>query len=224
MNFNSTMMGAVIGAALLCGQASTPVPVPPEYKGIPPRAAAADYQFQAPAGKATIGAEFTGHSFPTLEGPLTNEDYVAVELGLYGPAGERLRISSGDFTLRINGKKSVPSQVFSAVFSSLRDPEYVEPDYEPKSEKGSRTSMNSGGGGKQKGDSSNGPPPPVKIPVPVMRAMAQRLQKSALPEGDRALPQAGLVFFGYRGKTANLQSVELLYDGPAGKALITLSK
>ncbi len=216
---------ALLNVTLLLGQAPTP-PAPPEYKGIPPRASAADYQFQATAGTATIGAEFTGHSFPTVEGPLTNEDYVAVEVGLYGPAGERLRISSADFTLRINGKKSVPSQVFSAVFSSLRDPEYIEPDYEPKSEKGGRTSLGSGGGGgggKQK-DTSNGPPPPVKIPVPVMRAMAQRLQKSALPEGDRALPQAGLVFFGYRGKTANLQSVELLYDGPAGKAVIALKK
>ena len=64
----------------------------------------------------------------------------------------------------------------------------------------------------------------MKIPVPVMRAMAQRVQKAALPEGDRALPQAGLVFFGYRGKTANLQSVELVYEGPAGKATLELQK
>ena len=148
-------------AALLVAQP----PTPPEYKGIPARTSPGDYQSQASAGKLTIAAEFTGHSFPVTEGPLTSEDFVAAEIGLYGPAGERLKISSGDFSLRINGKKSVNSQVFSAVFSSLKDPEYIEPDYEPKSEKQSKTSMNSGGGGggggrKQKGDSEKWPRAP----------------------------------------------------------------
>ena len=220
LNAMKSLLASLLGATLLVAQ--TP-PAPPEYKGIPARATPADYQFQAKAGSATIAAEFTGHSLPTAEGPLTTEDFVAVEIALYGPAGERLKISSGDFSLRL-GKKLVPSQPFASVFSSLKDPEYIEPDFEPKSEKQSKTSMNSGGGGggKQKGDSSNGPPPPVKIPVPVMRAMAQRVQKAALPEGDRALPQAGLVFFGYHGKTTNLQSVELIYEGPAGKTVIQL--
>jgi hypothetical protein len=52
--------------------------------------------------------------------------------------------------------------------------------------------------------------------------MAQRTQKAALASGDRALPQAGLLFFQYRGKTQNLSSIELMYSGPAGKATLTL--
>jgi hypothetical protein len=56
----------------------------------------------------------------------------------------------------------------------------------------------------------------------VQRAMAQRVQRASLPEGDRPLPKAGLIFFQYRGKTQNLQSLELIYDGPAGKATLKL--
>jgi hypothetical protein len=60
------------------------------------------------------------------------------------------------------------------------------------------------------------------VPVPLQRAMAQRVQRASLPEGERNLPQAGLLFFQYRGKTKNLQSLELIYDGPAGKATLKL--
>jgi hypothetical protein len=52
--------------------------------------------------------------------------------------------------------------------------------------------------------------------------MAQRVQKATLPEGDRALPLAGLIFFQYRGKTQGIHSIELIYAGPAGKASLTL--
>jgi hypothetical protein len=215
----------IASTTLLCLYGQAPPPpkeAPPEYKGMPARATPGDYQFQAKAGSITIAAEFAGHSLPTAEGPLTTEDYVAVEVALYGPAGERLKISRDDFTLRINGKKSpLPTQQFAAVFSSLKDPEYI-PEDAPSGGgggKGSKTGITTGG---NKGNSADGPPPPVKIPVPVMRAMAQRVQKAALPEGGRALPQAGLIFFGYRGKEKGIQSVELAYEGPAGKATLEL--
>jgi hypothetical protein len=52
--------------------------------------------------------------------------------------------------------------------------------------------------------------------------MSQRVQKAALPGGDRALPQAGLIFFQYRGKTTGIHSLELVYSGPAGKATLAL--
>jgi hypothetical protein len=52
--------------------------------------------------------------------------------------------------------------------------------------------------------------------------MAQRVQKAVLPEGDRALPQAGLLFFSYRGKPQGIRSIELLYSGPAGKVTLPL--
>ena len=41
-------------------------------------------------------------------------------------------------------------------------------------------------------------------------------------EGERTLPQAGLIFFQYRGKTQSIHSIELIYAGPAGKATLAL--
>jgi hypothetical protein len=52
--------------------------------------------------------------------------------------------------------------------------------------------------------------------------MAQRVQKATLPEGDRTLPVAGLIYFQYRGGAKGIHSVELIYDGAAGKATLAL--
>jgi hypothetical protein len=60
------------------------------------------------------------------------------------------------------------------------------------------------------------------MPLELQRAMAQKVQKAVLPEGDRALPVAGLLFFSYRGKTDSIRSMELIYSGPAGKATVAL--
>jgi hypothetical protein len=60
------------------------------------------------------------------------------------------------------------------------------------------------------------------MPVKLQLAMEQHAHKATFLEGDRALPQAGLLFFEYRGKPKNMHSVELIYDGPAGKATLTL--
>jgi len=52
--------------------------------------------------------------------------------------------------------------------------------------------------------------------------MELRVHQSVLPEGDRALPVAGLIFFQYRGKAQNIKSMELLYSGPAGTVSLPL--
>ena len=215
--FSAPAVFGLILTSLVClqGQGTPGKDAQSETKGIPPRASAADYQFHEQAGNITIAAEFTGHSLPTLEGPLTNEDYVAVEVALFGPSGTPLKIAADNFSLRVNGKKSaLPSQPFGLIVSSLKDPEWVPPE---APEKKSKSSIGTGGQ-----SDSGAPPAPVKIPVAVQRAMAQRVQKAALPEGDRALPVAGLLFFQYRGKEKSVQSLELLYDGPAGKATLKL--
>ncbi|MEO7651080.1 MAG: hypothetical protein ABIZ80_11480, partial [Bryobacteraceae bacterium] len=213
-------VSALILSVALCLEGQNPPgkDAQTDIRGIPPRAAPGDYQSQAKAGTLTIAAEFTGHGLPTLEGPLTTEDFVAVETALFGPAGARIKISATDFSLRVNGKKApLQSQPFGLILTSVKDPEWVPPDAPaPKS----KSSIGTGGQGQ--GADSNAPPAPVKIPVPVQRAMAQRVQKATLPEGDRTLPQAGLIFFQYRGKEKNLQSIELLYEGPAGKAALKL--
>ena len=213
-------IGVLISAICLCvqGQNTQSTDAQIEAKGMPPRATPADYQVQSQAGTVTVGAEFKGHSLPTLQGTLSTEEYVVIETGLFGSPGARIKLSSGDFALRINGKKTpLPSQPYGLVVGSVKDPEW-EPPVAAASK--SKTSLNSSGKGEQ--SEANTPPAPIQIPIAVQRAMAQRVQKASLPEGDRNLPVAGLIFFPYRGKTQSIRSIELIYAGPAGKATLML--
>ena len=212
--------GVVLAATLCLGAQEQPTPSKPsEAQGLPPRAAPTDYQFQAKAGEVTIAAEFDGHSVPTEEQTLNTEDFVVVEVALFGPPGARTQISRDDFSLRVNGKKApLPGQSYVVVFSSLKDPTWVSPDAQKAKE--SKTSIGGGGGGQDSGSM----PVVIHVPIELQRAMQQHTQKASLPLGDRALPQAGLLFFQYRGKEKGINSLELIYSGAAGKATVELQR
>jgi hypothetical protein len=185
-----------------------------ESKGMPTRATPADYQAHTQAGALTLAAEFMRHSVPTPEATYSTEDFVIVEAALFGSPQARLTLSIGDFSLRINGKKiASPSQPYGLSFSSLKDPEW-EPPSKPKSDK---PTLDAGG---SKADDSF--KPIIRMPIELKRTMQQRVQRASMPEGDRALPAAGLLFFEYRGKPESIRSLELIYSGPAGKATLAL--
>ena len=190
-----------------------------EAKGMPPRTSAADYQAHAQAGSITIGAEFDEHGVPTPEQALTTEDFVVVEVGLFGPPEARVTLSPRDFSLRLKGKKApLASEPLELVFQSLKDPEWAPPQQSLDTKSKGGLTGGSGGGG-----NNNDPPPlPPKMPFELVRAMQLHVRKAALPEGDRPLPQAGLIFFQYRGKGTGIRSVELIYSGPAGNATLPL--
>jgi hypothetical protein len=212
-------IGLLAAALCYCASAQAPAAASAatDAKGLPPRTTPAEYQAKAQVGNVTIAAEFRGHSVPAMQGTLTTEEYITVEVAFFGP--EKVTVSSEDFSLRVNGKKSALStQPFGAIMSSVKDPDYEPPV--PVEKKGKGGLSSGGGGGRGEGDS--GPPPPPVIPIGVQRAMAQRVQKSALPGGERTLPVAGLIFFSYRGKISGIHSLELLYAGPAGKATLNL--
>jgi len=212
-----------MGALCLCVQGQQPAtPATKEAPtteghGMPPRGGPTDYQARAKAGTVTFGAEFMRHAVPTPQSEFSTEEYVVVETGLFGAPGQHLNVNINDFSLRINGKKPLPSRPFGMVLSSLKDPNWEPP--EPVGEKSKSGGISTGGNGQ---DSGAPPPPPPHMPLPLQRIMEQKVQKAALPEGDRTLPVAGLLFFQYRGKSERIDSVELTYTGPAGKATLTL--
>jgi hypothetical protein len=214
------MLVATLGVLCLCAQTQDPPAQDAvakdaqanESKGMPPRVTPADYQAHTQAGTLTLAAEFMRHSVPTPEATYSTEDFVVVETGLFGPP--RLTLSIGDFSLRINGKKMAsPSQPYGLSFSSLKDPEWGPPS-KPKADK---PTLDAGGG--QPDDSFK---PIIRMPIELKRTMQQRVQRASMPEGDRALPAAGLLFFEYRGKPESIRSLELIYSGPAGKATLAL--
>jgi hypothetical protein len=218
----SLSIAAVSAAIALYTQAlysQTPggnAPPASDPQGMAPRAAPADYPAHAQAGAVTIAAEFKGHFVPTPAQTFTTEDYVIVEVGLFGPGKSQL--SPDEFSIRINGKKTPsPAQSYVLVMSSLKDPEWEPP---ASSKGGSKTSFTGGGGGQ--GGGNDPPPAPVHMPPELQHAMNLKVQKASLAEGDRPLPQAGLLYFSYRGQTKSIRTIELLYKGPAGEAKLDL--
>jgi len=201
----------------LCAFAQTPAKEAPPAevtKGMPPRATPVDYQAQAVLGPVTLAAEFSGHGINTENSALTTEDYVVVEVGVFGTPGTHVKLSADDFQLRINGKKNAETtQPFLTIRPTLKDPEW-----EPPIKQKSKNSVGADAGGGQ-GDP---PPEPPKMPFAERRAMEQRVLKMTMPEGDRATPVAGLLFFSYRSKVSSIKSLELIYTGPAGKASLNL--
>jgi hypothetical protein len=184
-----------------------------DTQGLPPRSSPNDYQAHAQVGSLTIAAEFAEHAVPVTEGALSSDDFVVVETAVFGPPESRLKIAIGDFSLKINGKKPLASQPYGMVFASLKDPQWIPPESkEPKAKAGINANQAA-----QQGD-----PPPPRMPMELRVAMTRKVRKAAILEGDRALPQAGLIFFRYFGKSEGIHSVELVYDGPAGKATLEL--
>jgi hypothetical protein len=211
--------GLLISAVCLAAQEPAPVK-DTQAKGMPPRAAPSEYQAQAKAGNVTIAAEFMGHAVPTPEQTVAADDYVVVEAGLFGPADAKITLARGDFSLRINGKKiPSPSEPYELVFHSLKDPQWQPPDQEDSKSKNSGTGLTTGNG---TGGGDKLPPLPPKMPFELRRVMEQHVQRAAMQECDRPLPQAGLLFFLYRGKTEGIRSLELIYSGAAGNATLTL--
>ncbi len=203
-------IAALFSAALCQGFQAIP--------NIAARATPNDYQTHAQAGSVTIAADFAQHSVTTPDAVYSTEDYIVFEVAFFGPPGARLMLKPEDFTLRIKGKKQpLPTQPFQLTFHSLKDPEWEQTVTVEKAQKAG--GITTGGGGNNNND---GPAPPPKMPITVERKMEARVQKAALPEGDRALPEAGLIFFSWHGKTSNLQTLELIYNGAAGKATLML--
>jgi hypothetical protein len=221
---------AVVGICLFAQDPPKSAPTQEEQasmtRGMPARATPADYQSHGDAEKVRIGAEFFQHTVPSPQGSLNNEDFIVVEAGLFGPTGAHLVISPLDFSLRLNQKKNpLASAPYELVFKSLKDPEWEPPELANADPKAGKTSIGSSGAGKSGLSTGGGgePPPVIHVPIKLQRDWEARVKKQAFPEGDRTLPQAGLLFFGYRSKATSIHSLELIYSGPGGKAVIELT-
>lgn len=209
--------GLVLAAFSASSQDQTVREAPADApQGTGARSAPTEYQAHAQAGTMTIAADYIGHFVPTPEKNLTTDDYVTVEAGVFGPPGAHLTLSPNDFSLRINDKKTpLPAQPGTVVGHSVKDPDWVPPGAEEDKKKG-QAGLHSGT--KQDEETLSKPHPPPEL----IHAMAVDVKKAALAEGDRPLPQGGLLYFEYHGRDKSVHSVELIYNGPAGQATLTL--
>jgi hypothetical protein len=185
-----------------------------------------------------LGAEYLVRSLFVRGQSFLTPDYLVVEVAVYPPKGEALEVSSGEFTVRLNGKKQLLfTQSPGFVAASLK-----YPDWERR-----RTVEVSGGvgdtgvvlGRPETVERFPGDPRPrqTRLPAPPKVSAPQdpsgldkpepvRAEEAvvevALPEGKAAGPVSGYLYFAHKGKLKSIRTLELLYGGPAGHAILRL--
>ena len=206
--------------------------------GLPPKPKAAEYPVHASLEKLAIGAEYLVRSFGPRGQTFIVNDYLVVEVALYPAAGQALLVSNGQFTLRMNGKKSVLfAQAPAFVAASLKYPDWER-----------RPTLTGGAGigdavvilgQPQSVERFPGDPRPgqTRLPAPPRAPEAEDpsgidkppparadevVVETALPEGETRQPVAGFLYFAHKGKTKSIRSLELIYNGPAGTATLRL--
>lgn len=180
-----------------------------------------------------IGADFLGKYLPVPGATVYSDEYIFVEVALFGPPGRKIEVRPGQFALKLNGhdlKPQPPGMV------SLGDnfPEMVA---RPQIilDGGAGDAEVQVGGTQQKPRFPGDDPAhtPRRIPqastdpsqgqAPKSHKTPDEIVKaSELPEGSHALPLAGYLFFVFEGKLKKIKHAELEYNGPLGNANLTL--
>ena len=94
-------------------------------QGTPPRSAAADYPAHAALPAASIGAEYLVRSVSVRNRTFLARDHLVVEVALYPAVGQTVALSTGHFSLRMNGKKEgVAAQASQFVAAGFKYPDW----------------------------------------------------------------------------------------------------
>lgn len=202
-------------------------------QGTKPKAQPSDYPTQATLENGfTLAAEYLVHSLPTQTGTLIADEYLIVEVAFYGPPKSKLNLSAGNFALRINTQKSaIQPDSAGTVAASIQYPDWTQrrgvtptasagpvvygPPVAPRFP-GDPTGRPTVSSPVPDQTDPNVPPQPAETPI------EERVQASALEEGEHRTPASGLIFFPYRGRMKSIKSLELIYESPTGKVSLKL--
>jgi hypothetical protein len=91
-----------------------------------PRSKASDYPAHIALPGMEIGAEYMVHSIPGERGDYFAKEYLVVEVAIFPTAKDGLKITSGQFTLRINNKSALISQSAGMVAAALKYPDWEQ--------------------------------------------------------------------------------------------------
>jgi hypothetical protein len=196
------------------------------------------YQTQATTGDVTFGANFMVRTVFDDAGSAVMRNYLVVDVAVFSKA-PTVNLSLSYFSLRVNGRTPILAQQPFLVAASMDPSRPAAPGAQPGLTVGAGVG-NAGViiGGQPGGlpgqplPDPNNPNPQTRRPPetpnpyvverPAPPSPRELVQNSALPSGDVAPPVSGNVFFAYQDKPEEIRSLELLYDGPAGKATLKL--
>jgi hypothetical protein len=198
----------------------------------PPRSQPSDYPAHAQFPAFEIGAEYLVHNIPLEKGEYWARDYLVVEVILVPRGRESIDLSSNQFMLRINGKKSLLyADSPGAVAAALK-----YPDWQTHPNLSAAAGIGDAGVvigappvvGRFPGDPTGVPPRPTpqdpngENPYGVTpdsgRPLDQAIAIAALPEGRITKFAKGCLFFPFRGKLKSIKALDLVYDPGAGAA------
>jgi hypothetical protein len=198
--------------------------------GTDPKAKADDYEVHARVANVDLGVEYMVHSLSGDGQTFIVDDYLVVEVALFPPKGGSIAGNSGDFTLRVDGRRAT---------LAAAPPQMVVNSMERRQWQQSGGVQAAGGvedkvvivGGPPRqtppyGQQPRSTPRPPRAPEPENPSglppaekvnSAELVVRTALPEGAFAGPVSGYLYFWFTGKASKIKSVELLYRDAALK-------
>ncbi len=193
-----------------------------------------EYPARMKIGGVTFAVENLGPSVPTPSGGLFTSDYIAIEVALFADGlGQRAFINHPDFALRINGSKTLlRPDTPGAVAASVKYPDWEQRTrLEAHAGIGdadvvlgrSRSVERFPGDRRPSEQQGTGPMPRIENPLAKkgdQTPVDELVQRSALPEGDSALPVSGCLYFYYKGKLKSIKRLELVYEGRLGEGSV----
>lgn len=214
--------------SLLLGLALVIAPATAMAQGTPTKEKAADYPARQKLPQMELGAEYLVHSLQTSEGVIVVGDYLVIDVAAYPVTALPWTISSGRFSLRINGKKAVLySQSPGMVATSMKYPDWTQhPTLTAQAGMGDanvtvgRTPHPGRFPGDQSADRPRRSPVPEgagETPESAPRMpIGEVCQRLALPEDAIKGPRSGYLYFPFSGKVKSIRSLELIYDDGDG--------
>lgn len=190
------------------------------------------------AGGTALAAEYTVHTLFRNGQSVLVRDHLVVEVAVFPRPGKQLLISSGQFTLRINGRKvPLAAQSPGMAAASLK---YDDWEMRPTVVAGG--GLGNAGvilGRPRSAERFPGDPRPrqERLPRPPQAPQTEDrsgiekepqpkpheiVVEAALPEGEATGPVRGFLYFPFKRKPKDIRKLELLYSGPAGDAVLKL--
>lgn len=194
-----------------------------------PRSKPSDYPEHVTIPSLEIGAEYLVHSIPGPNGGYFAQDYLVVEVAISPASRSGLKISSRQFSLRINNKSTLATEASGAVAASIKYPDW-EQQRNMAVQAGPLIFGAPPAVGRFPGDPGQAQPLPApQIPdqtnsvdkpadLPIESAMAN----AALPEGFISETIKGCLFFHFKGKLKSIKSLDLIYGAGENGANATI--
>ncbi len=197
------------------------------FAGTAPKPKPGDYPVQARVGDIDVAAAYLVHTLPAESTNFLVPDYLVVEIAIYPPKSQAVAASSGQFHLRVNGKKDVLADTPEMVAMSLKYPHW-------EGHKGIEAQVGVGPvilgreqpterfPGDQRPNAGQVPRPPKVETDPPPQTAAEAAVALAFPDCPCQKPVSGYVYFRYDGRTKSIKSLELIWDRGEEQSTIRL--